>query len=202
VTTAPALSATLSAVITDVETWHPTQLRAVRPQAPAPEFVEDEELSPAPSAVDVLPPATPSRTVLSPDDRLALMEKLEREALAKRFKELDRRSEEQAAEQQRLFAERLDAAIAAELEHLRERRESALAELDQWTAAERQRVTGDLAAEEQRFADRLMRQLNEFEVQLGERLREQEQKLASWWSDAERLADERMRGAIRDVHAA
>jgi len=44
-----------------------------------------------------------------------------------------------------------------------------------------------------------MAQLNDFEAQLGERLREQEQKLAGWWSEAERLADERMRAALRDV---
>ena len=140
--------------------------------------------------------------MLSAVDRLALMERLERDALTKRFQELDRRSEELAAEQQRVFAQRLDAAIAGELEQLRERRQAAVAELDEWAAAERKRVTGDLAAEEQRFADRLMRQLNEFETQLGERLREQEQKLAGWWNEAERLADERIRGQVRDVNAA
>lgn len=197
-------------MITDSETWRPTQLRAVRPPVAAPAFVEDEDLAPpvpAPATslrpIDIpVAPLAEVRGVLSPGERLVLMEKLEREALEKRFKELDRRSEEQAAEQQRLFAERLDAAIAAELEHLRERRQAALAELEQWAIAERQRVTGELAAEEQRFADRLMRQLSEFEIQLGERLREQEQKLAGWWSEAERLADERMRGAMRDVNAA
>jgi hypothetical protein len=214
VTTGRAGAVRLWDVLTDVETWHPTQLRAVPAPAPAPDFIEDEDLAPvttflsAPprvspvAAVELIVPVAPERVVHSAEDRLALMEKLEREALAKRFKELDRRSEEQAAEQQRVFAERLDAAITGELEHLRERRRSAVAELEQWTAAERQRVTGDLAAEEQRFADRLMRQLNEFEAQLGERLREQEQKLAGWWNEAERLADERMRGAIRDVNAA
>lgn len=150
-------------------------------------FVEDDELSPSPPAAE---------------DRLALMERLERDALTKRFQELDRRSEELAAEQQRVFAQRLDAAIAGELEQLRDRRQAALAELDEWTAGERKRVTGELAAEEQRFADRLMTQLNEFETQLGDRLREQEQKLAGWWSEAERLADDRMRGAVRAVDAA
>ena len=199
-------------VLTDVETWHSTQLRAVRPAAApvhpvAPVvFVEDEELSPSPALIATLPPSAPAitedRTALSAEDRLALMERLERDALTKRFQELDRRSEELAAEQQRVFAERLDAAIAGELEQMRERRQAALVELDEWTAAERKRVTGDLAAEEQRFADRLMRQLNEFETQLGERLREQEQKLAGWWSEAERLADERIRSAVRDLNAA
>jgi len=130
------------------------------------------------------------------------MERLEREALTKRFKELDRRSEQFAAEQQRRFAERLDAAIAAEIELLRERRASAAVELDGWAAAERLRVTTELTAEEQRFGERLMGQLNDFETQLGERLREQEQKLAGWWSEAERLADERMRSALRDVPTA
>ena len=193
-------------MLTDVETWRPTQLRAVRPAAAPPLLVEDEELLPSPPMIATPPSLAPAinegRAALSAEDRLALMERLERDALTKRFQELDRRSEELAAEQQRVFAQRLDAAIAGELEQLRERRQAALAELDEWTAAERKRVSGDLAAEERRFAERLMRQLNEFESQLGERLREQEQKLAGWWSEAERLADERIRGAVRDVNAA
>lgn len=184
-----------SSVITDLETWRPSQPRIERPPAAAaPAFREDEDLpSPAPAF-----PVAPSTA----DDRIALLERLEREALATRFRELDRRSEELAAEQQRVFAERLDAAIAAELEQLRERRQAAVAELDAWAASGRERVTNELAAEEQRFAERLMRQLTEFEAQLGARLREQEQKLAGWWSEAERLADERMRAALREVDAA
>ena len=184
-------------VLTDLETWRPaTQLSGRRPSAatPAAVLIEDEDRPPQPPAV---PP-----TVLTADERLALMERLEREALTKRFSELDRRSEELAAEQQRRFAARLDAAIATELEQLRERRVSAIAELDAWSAAERARVTGELAAEEQRFGERLMAQLSDFEAQLGERLREQEQKLAGWWTEAERLADERMRSALRDVPTA
>ena len=198
-----------SHVLTDVETWRPaTQLRPSRPIAAQPAMlVEDEDL-PAPPPVaraavsEAAPVVTPGPSVLSADDRLALMERLEREALTKRFKELDRRSEELAAEQQRRFAERLDAAIAAEVELLRERRAVAVAELDAWAAAERQRVTAELTAEEQRFGERLMAQLNDFEAQLGERLREQEQKLAGWWSEAERLADARMRAVVRDVPVA
>lgn len=192
----------LRIVLTDVETWRPTALRAATPQPPTAALVEDDEIVTATPAAVAPPSPSAQVTPLSCDDRLALMEQLEREALAKRFQELDRRSEEQAREQQRMFAERLDAAIAGELEQLRERRQQALAELDQWVVAERARVTGELQAEEQRFADRLMRQLTEFETQLGERLREQELKLAGWWSEAERLADERMRAALRDVNAA
>ena len=187
-------------VLTDVENWRPaTQLRPPRSIVAAPVMlIEDEDLpAPSPAArvgvVQTAPVATPLPTVLGADDRLALMERLEREALTKRFRELDRRSEALAAEQQRRFAERLDAAIAAEVDVLRDRRATAAAELDEWAAAERLRVTSELSAEEQRFGERLMGQLNEFEAQLGERLREQEQKLAGWWSEAERLADERMR---------
>ena len=188
-------------MITDVETWRPTSLRPAAPPAPA--FVEDEDLAPSsvPTVDPFVPPAIApaAPAVLSADDRLALMERLEREALAKRFQELDRRSEQLATEQQRMFAERLDAAIAAELGQLRARRQAAVAELDAWAVAERARVTADLAAEEQQFSERLMHQLTEFEAQLGERLREQEQKLAGWWSEAERLADQRMREALREV---
>jgi hypothetical protein len=208
VTTDPECAVRLWDVLSDVETWRPTQLRAVR----APAFVEDDEVAPSPPAIDTLPSFTPASTpssieaavpsVPSAEDRLALMEQLEREALTKRFKELDRRSEEQAAEQQRVFAQRLEAAVEAELAYLRGQRQEARAEIEQWAVAERKRVSGELAAEEARFADRLMRQLTEFEAQLGQRLREQEQKLAGWWSEAERLADERMRGVMRDVNAA
>lgn len=159
-----------------------------------PVFHEGEDLpSPAPTTGAATPTAA---------DRMAVMERLEREAMAKRFNELDRRSEELAAEQQRVFAERLDAAIAGELDQLRRRRQAAVAELDAWAAAERVRVTTELAADEQQFAERLMRQLTEFETQLGARLREQEHKLAGWWNEAERLADERMRAALRVVDAA
>ena len=108
----------------------------------------------------------------------------------------------QAAGTRPLVAARPAPAVGAGHAQPRERRQATLAGLDQWALAERKRVTGDLAAEEQRFTDRLMRQLNDFERQLGERLGEQEQKLAGWWSEAERLADERMRGALRDVNAA
>ena len=189
-----------SPVLTDVETWRPgTQLRPSRAIAPASPILVEEEDFPAPppvtrvAVIEAAPVATARPEALSADDRLALMERLEREAMTKRFSELDRRSEELAAEQQRRFAERLDAAIAAEVELLRERRAAAVAELDVWAAAERLRVTAELTAEEQRFGERLMGQLNDFETQLGERLREQERKLAGWWSEAERLADERMR---------
>ena len=179
-------------VLTDLETWRPpTKLNGGGADAatPAAVLIEDDDLPATPA---VLPSA------LTADERLALMERLEREALTKRFGELDRRSEELAAEQQRRFAARLDAAIAIELEQLRERRVSAIAELDAWAVAERARVTGELAVEERRFGERLMAQLSDFEAQLGERLREQEQKLAGWWTEAERLADERMRSALRD----
>lgn len=88
-----------------METWRSSQLRTGRPAAAAPVFREDEDLPPpAPTT-----PAAPSTA----EDRIALVERLEREALAKRFRELDRRSDELAAEQQRVFAGRLDAAIAA-----------------------------------------------------------------------------------------
>jgi hypothetical protein len=179
-------------VITDVETWQPPQRRTLRPAVAAPTFREDEDLP------------SPARFVAAPataEDRLVLMERLEREALTKRFSELDRRSETLAAEQQRAFAERLDRVIAAEVEHLRERRQAAETELDEWATAERDRVTTDLAAAEQRFAERLMSQLTEFEAQLGARLREQEQTLAGWWDDAEHLAAERLRPMLLGLDA-
>jgi hypothetical protein len=158
----------------------------------APAFNQDVDL-PAPAVA--LQPATTA------EERSAAMEQVEREAIALRFRELDRRSESLAAEQQRVFAERLDAAIAAEIAQLRERRQHAEARLHEWEATERTRISADLAAEEQRFGERLMRQLNEFEAQLGARLREQEVKLDGWWREAERLAGGRMQAAIDEVDA-
>lgn len=165
-------------VVTDTETW--------------PAFREDEDLAPAAVAE---PEARPAGAA----GRLAEMERLEREALARRFQALDRQSEQLAAEQQRAFATRLDAAIAGELAELRRRREESESRLASWEAAERQRITADIALEEQRFGERLMAQLAEFERQLGERAREQEAKLAGWWSEAERLAEQRMHAALEDV---
>jgi hypothetical protein len=46
--------------------------------------------------------------------------------------------------------------------------------------------------EEQRFSERLLRQLKEFEFQLGERQREQEQRLIQWWDEAEQLARQKV----------
>lgn len=165
-------------VVTDTETW--------------PAFREDEDFVSA--AVAETGPRSADAA-----GRLAEMERLEGEALARRFQALDRQSEQLAAEQQRAFAARLDAAIAGELAELRRRREDCETRLAAWEAAERQRITAGVALEEQRFGERLMAQLAEFERQLGERAREQEAKLAGWWSEAERLAEQRMRGTLEDV---
>jgi hypothetical protein len=194
-------------VLTDIETWQPAQPAPVAGAGNVPlplaasAFIEDEDLPVLTPLTLAGPMAVPAAPPVH-EDRIAMLDRLERDALTKRYRELDRRSEALAAEQQRSFAERLDAAIAAELAPLRERRQVAVAEIENWAAGERARVTNELAAEERRFAERLMAQLTDFETQLGERLREQEQKLAGWWSEAERLADDRMRAAMREVNAA
>jgi hypothetical protein len=157
------------------------------------------------------------RRRLEAEERIATAERLEREALAERFTQIDRRSEELASEHQRLFAERLDAAVEAELSQLRQRRQEAEARiaeqfesryqeesrrLEAWQSSERLRIADELAAEEQRFGERLLHQLAEFEIQLSERVREQETKLAGWWVEAERLADMRIKAANAEVDAA
>lgn len=157
------------------------------------------------------------RRRLEAEERIATAERLEREALTQRFTEIDRRSEAIAAEHQRLFAERLDAAIEAELAQLRQRRQEVEAQiterfesryrkesdrLEAWRGSERERIEAELAAEEQRFGERLLHQLAEFEIQLSERVREQETKLAGWWVEAERLADLRIKAANAEVDAA
>jgi hypothetical protein len=213
---------------------------ADRAPAPAPIYREQEDLSDDAVAAD--PPAghlsvsaTPSRSGsidaqpidelrrvidrrrLEAEERIATVERLEREALAERFTEIDRRSEELASEHQRLFTERLDAAIEAELAQLRQRRQAAEAQMSEqfesrcreesdrlevWRASERQRIASELAAEEQRFGERLLHQLNEFEIQLGERVREQETKLAGWWVEAQRQTELRIKAANAEVDEA
>jgi hypothetical protein len=136
--------------------------------------------------------------------------------LSQRFTEIDRRSEELATEHQRVFAERLDAAVEAELAQLRQRRQEAetrVAEqfqaryeeesrrLEAWQSSERVRIADEIAVEEQRFGERLLRQLAEFEIQLSERVVEQETKLAGWWAEAERLAGLRIESANAEVDA-
>jgi hypothetical protein len=226
-------------------TFPRASLLRARMQAPAPIFREDEDLvvdaamsqtaEPArpfqpPSIAAATPRATEldaqrleelrqlvERRRLEAEERIATAERLEREALTQRFSEIDRRSEELAAEHQRVFAERLDAAIEGELGQLRQRRQEAetrvteqfearyRAEADRleaWQMSERERIAGELKAEEQRFAERLLHQLAEFEIQLSQRVIEQEQKLAGWWAEAERLADLRMTVANSEVDAA
>ena len=212
-------------------------LRADR--APAPIFREDEDLVEDTDAA--APPAEPlplsadtrsggldqqaledlqrliERRRLDAEERIATAERLEHEALSHRFTEIDRRSEELASEHQRVFAERLDAGVEAELTQLRQRRQEAGARvaeqfqaryeeesrrLEAWQSSERVRIADEIAAEEQRFGERLLHQLAEFEIQLSERVREQETKLAGWWAEAERLADLRIRAANAEVDAA
>jgi hypothetical protein len=193
----------MTSVISEIERAAPNLFRPRPvPVAPAaPVFREDEDIigSAFREDEDIAAPEAPVARPMPAPDRVAVVERLERDATSRRFEELDRRSEALAAEQQRIFAQRLDAAIAAELTQLRQRREEAETRLRAWEAAERERILGELTAEEQRFGDRLMGQLNEFEAQLGERLREQEIKLDGWWREAELLADQRMRAALEEV---
>jgi hypothetical protein len=213
-------------------------ITADRAPAPAPIYREQEDLdavSPDQPAEHLEPSVTASRSGgpgaqpveelrrvidhrrLTAEERIATAERLEREALAERFTEIDRRSEELASEHQRLFAERLDAAIEAELAQLRQRRQAAeiriseqfesrcrevSVRLEAWRASELERIAGELAAEEHRFGERLLNQLAEFEIQLGERAIEQEAKLAGWWVEAERQAELRIKAANAEVDEA
>lgn len=53
------------------------------------------------------------------------------------------------------------------------------------------RLDRELAEEEGRLRQRLMDELVAFEKQLAERLNDQEERLAQWWDEAERLAQQR-----------
>jgi len=136
--------------------------------------------------------------------RIAEIERLEREAIVKRREESDRLW---SADQPKHLAERLNSALTVELVETRRRYEAAevrlhaefegrrrdeAERLEAWRRSERERIATELAAEEQHFSDRLLRQLKEFEFQLGERQREQEQRLLRWWEEAEQLARQRV----------
>ena len=143
--------------------------------------------------------------------RLAEVERLERDAIAKRREEADRLW---SAEQPKNLAERLNSALTVELVATRRRYEAAESRLhaefegrrrdeaerlEAWRMSERARIATELAAEEQHFSDRLLRQLKEFEFQLGERQREQEQRLARWWDEAEQLARQRVAALLDET---
>lgn len=119
--------------------------------------------------------------------RIAVAERIELEALARRREAEDRQSEVWAAEQQDRFTQRLDSLLEAEAAEIAERRRTEGERIRAWGRKEHERIEMELAAEEQRFQDRLLRQLEEFEWQLGERLREQEERLSRWSSEAERV---------------
>ena len=143
--------------------------------------------------------------------RIAEVERLEREAIARRREQSDRLW---SAEQPKHLAERLNSALTAELVETRRRYEAAevrlhaefegrrrdeAERLEAWRRSEHERITVEIAAEEQHFSDRLLHQLKEFEFQLGERQREQEQRLVQWWEEAEQLARQRVATLLDEV---
>lgn len=126
---------------------------------------------------------------------------------------MDHCRERMAAEQQRLFAGRIEAALSAELGDLKQRYQQAearmrqelearrreeAARLEAWRVSERERISAELATEEERFSERLQRQLKDFEWQLDERQREQEERIARWYEETGRLARQRV-AAILDA---
>jgi len=145
------------------------------------------------------------------EQRVAEMERLERDAMARRREETDKMW---SAEQPRNLADRLNSALTVELVDTRRRYEAAEVKLhaefegrrreeaerlEAWRRSESKRIEVELGAEEQRFSDRLMRQLTEFEYQLGERQREQEQRLAQWWDEAEQMARQRVAALLDET---
>ena len=85
----------------------------------------------------------------------------------------------------------LRAGLDALLSDLERRKAEEVARLDTWIASERARVERELSEEEGRFGRRLIGELVAFEEQLGLRLREQEERIARWWEEADRIAKER-----------
>jgi hypothetical protein len=148
--------------------------------------------------------------------RIGAAERLEGEAVERGRDELNRWIERWAAEQPRLFAEHIGAAISAELSTLKQRRQEAevmlraevelrrreeATRLETWASSERERIAAELRSEEERFHERLLRQLKEFESQLADRLRKQDETLARWWDEAEKLARQRVAALLQETLA-
>jgi len=148
--------------------------------------------------------------------RIGAAERLEGEAVERRRDELNRWIERWAAEQPRLFAEHIGAAISAELSTLKQRRQEAevmlraevelrrreeATRLESWASSERERIAAELRSEEERFHERLLRQLKEFESQLAERIRKQDETLARWWDEAEKVARQRVAALLQETLA-
>ena len=157
---------------------------------------------------------TLERERIASEGRIATAERLEQEALAHRREEIDRWSERWAAEQHRMLAERIEAALSAELgevklryqgaesriaQQIEARRREEAARLEAWRASERDRIEAELAADQERFNDRLLQQLKDFEFQLGERQREQEARIARWWEAAGGVARQRVAEIIDEA---
>ncbi|HEV8535434.1 MAG TPA: hypothetical protein VGR87_06900 [Candidatus Limnocylindria bacterium] len=101
--------------------------------------------------------------------------------------ETDQRVDRWIADQQQRLVAGLDLMLA----QLKERRKEEAARLEAWKDSERVRAQQELAHDEERFRARLMDELRAFEEQLALRLCEQEERLARWWDEAERVAERR-----------
>ena len=110
-----------------------------------------------------------------------------KQQLARLVERTDERVERWMADQERGLRAGLDALLT----DLERRKAEEVARLDTWIASERARVERELSEEEGRFGRRPMGELLAFEEQLGLRLREQEERIARWWEEADRIAKER-----------
>jgi hypothetical protein len=90
-------------------------------------------------------------------------------------------------QQRRRLADGLDGMLI----QLEQSRQAELARLEAWKVSERERVEQEVADERERFHASLLQELMAFEEQLGLRLREQEERLADWWDEAEQMAARR-----------
>ena len=88
--------------------------------------------------------------------------------------------------------------LRAEVE-LRRREEAT--RLESWASSERERIAAELRSQEERFHERLLRQLKEFESQLAERIRKQDETLARWWDEAEKVARQRVAALLQETLA-
>jgi hypothetical protein len=86
---------------------------------------------------------------------------------------------------------RLGLGIDAMVASLKAQREAELTRIEEWKVGEQEKTERQLAEEKERFHAGLLKELVEFEHQLGERLREQEERLAKWWDEAEQLTKQR-----------
>ena len=146
--------------------------RAETPLPVSPVF-EDAHVDGGSHADEIDAPIQPGSQLASAEDTVAAapieskdpLRAAASEELQRAIEQTSERVERWMADQRRRLGLGIDAMVAS----LKEQRDTEISRIEEWKVAERERA----------------------EHQLGERLREQEERLAKWWDEAEQLTKQR-----------